>query len=229
MTAPITAPATRPSSPEPPAARPPARSARRHARRTATGATTVDRADRLALAVVGLAAIGLGLVPLLAADGTLDLRPPSALYADAVDAVQQHPGRWAGIAIVAGVVLTLLGLWGAWAQVRPRPDRGRLGTTRLPTGGPGRTTLAPAPVAHALAADVESVEGVHRATARIVALRPQPTIVLTVEVDPERGLAAVRHDLEAPLARVAAALDADTVDAEIRCTIARRSTRPRVA
>lgn len=223
-TSPVSSPAVRPA----PAAPRPRRVVRRERRRAATGAAPVDRLDRVLLAVLGLVAVALGTVVLLAGADVVALRSPAALHADAVASAGRHEAAWTAGAVGGGALVAVLALWWAWAQVRRRPERGRLGPTRLDVDGPGRTTLAPAPLARALAADVEQVDGVAAATARLVAVRPVPEVLVTVTAGLDCDLARLRADLEGPLARLAGALGVDAVHADVRLTVARRTTAPRV-
>ncbi|CAN5609704.1 hypothetical protein BH24ACT4_BH24ACT4_08480 [soil metagenome] len=196
------------------------RQARRRRRRARTGAARVDRVDRALLATLGLVAIAVGTLALLAAQGDrVDLREPRSLYLEAKDSVLAHSELWTAGAIAGGVVVALLGLLWAWSQVRPHPERGRLGETVLTGERRGRTSLAPAPVARALAADVRTVDGVVDASARVVALGQVPEVLLSIETLIGADLPAVRAALEAPLARLGASLGVQAVDLELRIKI----------
>ena len=195
------------------------RAARRRRRQAATGSAPADRADRFLLALFGLVAVGLGTVALLARNGTLDLRSPGSLYDDAVRSAIDHQEVWTGVAVAAAVVVAVLGLVWAWVQVRLRPERGRLGQTVMTRGPRGRTSLAPSGVARVLAADVARIDGVTDASARLTELRPVPEVLVSVELRADADLRAVRRALEAPLARMAASIGAEAVDAELRVRI----------
>lgn len=198
------------------------RERRRRRRQARTGARTVDRANRVLLALLGLVAIALGTVALLAGDGDrIDLRQPRSLYADARASAIDFPAVWAPAAVAGGLVVAALGLIWAWVQIRPRAERGRLGTTVVARSARGQTTLEPAPVARVLAADVRQIDGVVDASARLVALGRVPEMLLSVETMADAHLPTVRQAIEAPLARMAASLDTDAVDAELRIRIGR--------
>lgn len=186
-------------------------------RRARTGAARVDRVDRALLSIVGLTAIALGTLVLLAADGDLiDWREPGSLYREAKESVLAHPEIWTAGAVAGGTVVALLGLLWAWSQIRPHPERGRLDEAVLARDRRGRTSLAPAPVARALAADVRTVDGVVDASARLVALGPVPEVLLAVETLADADIPAVRAGIEEPLARLGASLGVQAVDLELR-------------
>ncbi len=197
------------------------RQRKRRRRQAATGATGVDRADRLLLGLIGLIAIGLGTVALLEADDRIGLRQPRSLYADARESAIEHQEIWTGAAIAAGILLVLLGLWWAWAQVRLRPERGRLGETVVARQRRGQTSIEPAPVARALAADVAALDGVTSASARLVALGELPEVLVSAQLEIDADVPRVRSAIEVPLARMAAALGVDAVDAELRFRVGR--------
>lgn len=210
---------------------PTARQDRRLSRITATGATVVDRVNRVALGVAGAVLVAVGVGGLLLGQGVITWSSPGREYARrAADAVG-NPDLAAGIAMGVCVVALLVGLRWALAQLRPVSDGERLGTFRVGDGSRGRTTVAAASVARAAAADLGRRPGVASAKVRLRALRPRARVTLAVELtidaDIEVGLAEIQGVLDRLLA--ALGTDGDHADAEVRIRFARPASAPRSA
>jgi hypothetical protein len=202
------------------------RSARRAARRAITGSDRTDRVNRLAMAVVGVLLIALGAAGLLLDGGMLRWTAPGRTYrrlaADAAGAVDLS----AAIATAVCLVLVLLGLRWALAQLRPGHDDGpRLVRITLPDTGRGRTTLAPAVLSRAASGDLARHPGVASARVRLHTLRPVPRALVVVELHLDADLAEVEQGISRALERLARVVDVAPIEAEIRLRFA-RSRRP---
>lgn len=199
---------------------------RRRRRRAASGATPVDRADRLILAVVGLVAAAAGAGVLALRDPT-EVRAPGEIYADVAEMAEANPSWWAyGGAALAGVV-ALLALWWAWLQVRRARTDGRESTTVVPGTSRGRTEFEPVGLAHAVGRDLASVDGVERARARFVALGRRPALVAVLWLADGADVGALRREIEGPVARSAGVLGVDDLEVELHLRF-RPPTGPRV-
>ncbi|MDQ6799013.1 MAG: alkaline shock response membrane anchor protein AmaP [Actinomycetota bacterium] len=212
--------------------RPTTRAGRRLDHITASGGGRIDRFNRglfLAVGVILAAAGGGGLV---LGEGVVAGTSPATLYARRADEAASRPDLAAGIAMAVCLVLLLVGLRWAFAQLRPVSDGERLANLTLFAGPRGRTTVAATTVAKAAAADISSRPGVTSAKVRLRALRPQTRVTLSVEMILDADPNAVLGELQDALTRLFGALDADRTNsqAEIRLRFARprplRSDRP---
>ena len=209
---------------------PPGRKAKRRtrvrSRRARTGITGVDRVNRVVLFLIGAGLIAAGTVALLSPQN-VDLRQPRRLYADGARNIIDNPDLAFAITVAAAVVLFLLGLRWAWAQISPASGDGRISTTTVSRSPKGVTTVEPVSVARALAADLESVEGVHEANVRVIAMGSRPDLLATLEVRRDVALDTVRQAIEEPLSRFCASTGTEDVEAEIRIRFV-DDTAPRV-
>jgi hypothetical protein len=202
------------------------RAARRAARTAATGSGRSDRVNRAVLAVVGVLLVVAGAAGLLLDGGTLHWTSPGRTYrrlaADAAGAVDLS----AAVAMAVCLVLFLVGLRWAAAQLRPVHDDGpRLTRITLPDSGRGRTTLAPAVLSRAASGDMARIPGVASARVRLHTLRPVPMALVVVELHLDADLAQVEEEISAGLERLARTVDVAPIEAEVRVRFA-RSRRP---
>ncbi len=178
-------------------------------------------ADRVVLAVAGLAGVALGAGYLLDRAGVVDVRAnlvlrPAALAAD-------EPW-WPWAVGVAAVVLLLLGLRWAVAHV----PVGRQGPVALRGGdSSGRLRADLGSVADAAADRLSGAWGVASASGRCVAERGRPTVVLAVSMSPQASPAALQPALDAVLAELAAVAGED-VPVRVEVTVARSARRGNV-
>ncbi len=211
--------------------RPNTRAGRRLDRITASGTGRIDRFNRALFVVVGVILVGVGGGGLLLGEGVIHTTSPGALYARRATNVATSPNLAAGIAMAVCLVVFLVALRWAFAQLRPVSDGERLGTLTLFTGPRGRTTVAAASVAKAASTDIASRPGVTSAKVRLRALQPQTRVTLSAELALDADPDAVLGELQAALTRLLGALDVDEADshAEIRLRFARppRSSRSR--
>jgi hypothetical protein len=213
--------------------RPSTRVGRRLDHITASGGGRVDRFNRALFLVVGAALVAAGTAGLLLGEGAIDGTSPGQFYTDRVADVTPSPNLAAAIAMAVCLVLFLLGLAWAFAQLRPVTDGHRLGTLTLSPGPRGRTTVGSTSVARAAAADIAGVPGVTSARVRLRALKPRAMVVVNVELDLGADIDAVLGTLRAAVSRLLAAVNADepSSETEIRLRFARpallsRSERP---
>lgn len=189
----------------------------RRRRRVGSGTAGVDRVNRAVLAVIGALATAAGVVAFLLDNGGITWsESPASLYrrlaADATGSVDLS----AAIAMAICLIAVLLGLRWAAAQLRPVTDGTRVGTIRLDDGPRGRTTAPGGAVAKAAAADFGRLDGVSNARVRLLAAAPVPRAVVTLEVAVDIDRDAVMAAIGEALGRLAGALGAQTVDADVR-------------
>ncbi|MDQ2728725.1 MAG: hypothetical protein M3Y91_12895 [Actinomycetota bacterium] len=210
--------------------RPTTRAGRRLDHITASGGGRIDRFNRALFVVVGLILAGAGGGGLLLAEGVIDGTSPGTLYARRAADASASPDLAAAIAMAVCLVVFLVGLRWAFAQLRPASEGERLATLTLSAGPRGRTTVAATTVARAAGADVTSQPGVASAKVRLRALKPQTRVTLSVELTLGADPDAVLGELEQALTRLFGALDVDESESqtEIRLRFARpaRLARP---
>ena len=200
---------------------PPALSARDR-RRVGGGIVATDRVNRAVLAVAGVVVAAAGVLVLLLGAGTLQWsETPASLYRSAAGDAAGAATVSAAVATAACLVLALVGLRWALAQLRPVTDGPRLGVVQLGDGERGRTTVPAAAVAKAAGADLASRHGVTSARVRLVALHPVPRAVVVVEMAVDADPGEVGHEIGDALGSLARSLGAPTVDADLRIRFGR--------
>ncbi|MGI5240152.1 alkaline shock response membrane anchor protein AmaP [Dactylosporangium sp. CA-139066] len=188
-----------------------------------------DRANRVALAVVGLVLLGLGCTGLLLGAGVFG---GSAAHRTLVDntvvrfAIAQRNWLWPVAAVIA-VVVALLALRWLHAVLF---STGRLAGIRVAgEPGAGRTTLISAALRDAVSGEIEQCHGVRSARTRVEGDPGAPRLAVTVHADRDADLAGLRHNIEQhALAHARHALDAPHLPIQLDLTTARRGG-PRVA
>jgi hypothetical protein len=213
--------------------RPSTRAGRRLERITAGGGGRIDRFNRGLFLVVGVVLTAAGTGGLLLGEGAIDGTSPGQFYSDRVADLTGSPNLATAIAMACCLVLFLLALAWAFAQLRPVTDGHRLGTLTLSPGPRGRTTVASTTVAKAAAADIAGVHGVTSARVRLRALKPKAMVVLNVELALDADPDTVLAEFRAAVTRLLGAINADvpSSETEIRLRFARpallsRSDRP---
>lgn len=184
--------------------------------------TSTDRVNRIVLGCLGVILTAAGVATLLLANGALQWsETPGSIYrrgtADALGAANLS----AAIAMAVCLVLLLVGLRWARAQLRPVSDGARLGTLRLGDGERGRTSVPASAVGRAAGADLASCHGVSAARVRLLAIHPVPRAVVVVEMAIDADPREVMLEVSAALGRLARALAAPTVDADLRLRFGR--------
>lgn len=206
--------------------RPAKRRTRAHRRRARFGITAVDRVNRWVLGLLAATLLAVGAIAILAQD-RLDIDPPARLYRDVSRNIIEQQRLSLAIVIGAALLIIVLGLRLAWAQVSPASGDGRVGTTTLGPSHRGTTTLAPVSAAKALASDIETIDEVSRASVRVTSIGSSADLIATIDLRRDASLKQLRHDLELPLERFGDSTGSAEVEAEIRFRVA-DETAPRV-
>lgn len=188
---------------------------------------TADRGNRTLLSLLALlllAAAGLGLALSLGAFGTAHAREPLLLPA-AQRFAHRNSGRFWPVVAVVAVILGLLALRWLLAQ---------FGTDRIhsldlePDTTTGATTVHTSAVTDALSAEIESYRGVARAAARLIGSEHDPDLVLAVTVQDRADLGALRDRIEEhAIAHARAALSAPTLPVRLQVSFAPGGRRVR--
>jgi hypothetical protein len=210
---------TRPPPPPPapaPAPPPRRRELRRRHRAAAHGTKPIDRFNRASLTILGLVLAATGTLGLLANTDTLSWQPPADTYRDLARNAADHSEAWTASAVASGLVLVVLGLWWAWKQIAPRTEGGRLHTAVIARTPQGTTTLEPAALAKAAAADLARLDDVTRARVRLAALDPAPQVIAWLDLRIDTDITTIQTLVDQPLARLAHAVDSPVLDCDLR-------------
>ncbi|MEV6923751.1 alkaline shock response membrane anchor protein AmaP [Dactylosporangium sp. NPDC051485] len=182
-----------------------------------------DRANRVALAILGLVLLGLGVAGLLLGAGVFGGR---AAHRTLVDndvvrfVISQRDWLWPVLAVIAVVVALLALRWllavlfstGRLAGIRVAGDRAA-----------GRTTLVSAALVDAVSSEIEQYRGVRSARTRVEGDPADPRLAVTVRADRDADLAALHRNIEHnALAHARHALDAPDLPIRLNLTTARR-------
>ncbi|MEV1294143.1 alkaline shock response membrane anchor protein AmaP [Pseudonocardia sp. NPDC049635] len=189
------------------------------------------RLNRSLLLLIGLVLLVAGAAGLAFGSGALrsllpGLDPSVPLLPGALD-----PPAWVPwVTLAAAVVVGLLALRWLLAQARRRPRTTRWGLPAAQVAGrdAGSTRLHSDHAAAALAADVESYDGVQRAAAVLTGDRTRPEVYLDVTAETGADLAALRGLIDDhALPRLRSALGADGARTELvlRLVEAKRAAR----
>lgn len=197
--------------------------ARRAARRAVARSTGGDRAVTILL---GLLALTAGVAALLVGLGVLGGNRARRPVLDplAVEAMRSHLPLARSVAIVAGLVLLVLGLVWALRSLRPerRPD------VVLDDSADEGLTVSSTALSDALRADAETVDGVSRARVRMVGTRTAPAIRMTLWLLEETDVREVWNELDhRVLARARDALGLSSLPTAVRLEL-EAATTPRV-
>ncbi|MGH9129369.1 MAG: hypothetical protein ACRDY2_10520 [Acidimicrobiales bacterium] len=188
-----------------------------------------DRVNRIGWVVVSLLLLAIGGLGLSLAEGAWGQASPRAVV-DPVVVRWWHDGGWKSFASVAfiGLVLLVLGLLLAWAELRRRGPAGlrdfeplpwpeRSHESAEPEASRGSTTVRAAPLSRALEADMRLIDGVQHASVGIRGRPGELELRARLEVDDQTELAAVGNQLDEVLGRLAltAGFGADLVDVTV--------------
>ncbi|MGP4113781.1 alkaline shock response membrane anchor protein AmaP [Streptomyces sp. 4N509B] len=183
--------------------------------------------NRVLLALVGLALLGLGLAVLAAAmdlprrwgvsppDGWSWRGPDDVLLTRADRTQWRDEGWWWPVVIGALAVLLLLALWWLLAQLRRR----RLAEVLVDSGDGVGALLRGRAMEDVVAAEVESLPGVERARVTLVGRRSQPRLRVGVLLAPQARPGETVRRLHAEAvehARASAGLAALPVEVRLR-------------
>ena len=179
--------------------------------------TSVDRANRVALGLVGLLAAAMGVYGLVRGSGATGSRAAEdpLLTQGVRDLVARSEGwLWP----VASLVCLALGFIGArWLLAQVRAPAGGELTLAEGRDSTGRTRVRAAGASAALASDIESYPGVRSATAYIVSDDPCPSLEVHASLDRDADPVDVRRKIEEhALPRLAHALERDVTARSIR-------------
>lgn len=134
--------------------------------------------ERTPATLLGLLAVGSGTAVLLVAAGVFGTARAGRPLIDpiAVDAITRNRVLTLTIAITAGMVLVIVGLWWTVRSVRPEvtPD---VALHDSPT-----TIISAGALSEAVQADAETVTGVYRARVRLVGQPDRPGLRLTLSL-----------------------------------------------
>lgn len=188
----------------------------------------IDGVNRFLLLLLGLVLATAGGLGLAAGEGAFDdLDSPGSVYDDARAEIVDDPDLWYAVILgVSGLVLLLSLVW-SYRQFASRPGGPHLSTVVLHADRRGRTTLEPARLARAIAADLETVDGVRDAKVHILSTGHEPTMRARLDVDRSVDPDALLERTEPALERAAQSFDAQRVIVRIRIDFAGRDT-PRV-
>lgn len=172
------------------------------------------RAERVFLTVVGLLALLAGSAALVVGLGWLGRLRAQVPVADpmVLDWLGDHH-LWAQIgAVLLGLLLLVLGLVFVIRSLRPEahPD---LELDHTATSGFRVTASA---LAHAVQADVEQLDGVSRARARVVGDRRHPALRLNLWLREDSDVKSVWHELESVLDRTKGCLGVTSLPTAVR-------------
>lgn len=147
-----------------------------------------------------------------------------------VDTLRAQPLLWRWVAVAAGVVLVVVGLWWTVRSVRPerRPD---LVLESGPDLGPDTSLRVTAGAAAEAVADrAAGLPGVVRTRGRMVGRADSPALRLTVWLDDEADVAEICRRLDSEIVTEARdALGIAHLPVAVRLELDTATTRPRVA
>lgn len=168
-----------------------------------TPATTAARkatgrpagAQRTLVGLIGLLSLAAGVVALVVSAGLLgDNRAASPILSPVVlDTLRAHQALARTVAITAGVVLIIVGL--VWAARAVAPERRP--NLLLDPSPDRRLEISASAIADALRTDVETIDGVNRARARMVGTTAAPALRLSLWLDDGADVRDVYRDLDA--------------------------------
>ena len=177
--------------------------------------------DRVLVLLLGLVLIVLGVAAIGWQVGFLADVWPDVPESAGVDTTQvTDSSAFVAIAVAAGVVLVLLGLWWLLAHL---PRRG-VGPLRLPSGDvPGALTVLPGP-AVATAADVLADDpGILSARGAVLTDRKERVVRLRVSTYPDADLAPVIRSCQVVLADLARVLPEHQLRSRVELTVLRKA------
>jgi len=177
--------------------------------------------DRVVVLLLGLLLLVLGIAIVGWQAGFLDDVWSSAPSSLAVDSRQvTDDGTFVPLAIAAGVILVLLGLWWLGAHI---PARG-VGSLRLPPGDvPGVLTVDPGAAVDAAADVLEDDPQVLSARGAVLTDRKQLVARLRVTAYPDADLGSLIRSCDAVLADLARVLPEQQLTSRVELSVRRRA------
>lgn len=179
-------------------------------------AVTRSAATERALGMLlGLLAVAAGTLVLLIGAGVLGADRASRPLVDpiAVDAISRNRILALAVAIAAGIVLVIVGLWATVGSLRPetKPD------VALDSSPANALTITAGALADAVRADAETVTDVHRARVRLVGDPHRPGVRLTLSLRQGADVRQVWSELDTHvLTRAREALGITTLPTAVR-------------
>lgn len=188
-----------------------------------------DRLNRLLLTILGLLALAIGTLGLVAGFGGFGQRLAHRRLFD--NTASHYIGRngdwlWILAALAALIILILALRWlylllfstdRAESVTVPSPN------TKQQTGG--QTHLIPAALSDAVAAEINTYRGVSAARARVLNDPRDPHLVVTVAIERGADIAALRNRIDhEALAHARTALDRPELPVQLDITIAKATT-----
>ncbi|MDQ4102314.1 MAG: alkaline shock response membrane anchor protein AmaP [Actinomycetota bacterium] len=157
-------------------------------------ATRAAGAQRALVGLIGLLSLATGTAALIVGSGLLGTNRAARPILDpiAVDTVGTHQTLARSIAIAAGVVLLVLGL--LWAARALKPERRP--NLILDFGPERRLEISASAIADALRADVEAIDGVSRARARMTGKSTAPILRLNLWLEDGADVRDIYQDLD---------------------------------
>jgi hypothetical protein len=183
-----------------------------------------DRANRFLLALLGLLLLAAGTTALLAGTDvfgrTVDRR--GLLDNPVTGFVGDNTWFWP-VAAVAAVVVALLALRWLITVLTPAPRAGNIAIAGDRSAG--RTTLSAGALDDALTTEIETYRGVHTARARVYGDPGNPRLDVTIGLDQDADLTALRHRVETEaLAHARQVLDDPDLPIGLEFTVTRHHT-----
>jgi hypothetical protein len=184
--------------------------------------------DRSRLALLGLVLLLAGTAAALLGWGVFGRGRAGRPLLDPmiVDALRAQPLLWRWVAIVAGVVLLVVGLWWAVRSLRPerRPD------LLLESGSDTTLLVTAGAAAEAVADRAAGLPGVSRTRGRMVGKAGSPALRLTVWLDDEADVGEICRRLDSEIvAEARDALGIAHLPVAVRLELDTVTTKPRVA
>ncbi|GAA1829075.1 hypothetical protein GCM10009772_03580 [Pseudonocardia alni subsp. carboxydivorans] len=195
-------------------------------------ATPPARLNRTLLFLIGLVLLAAGVFGLLFGTGVLrqvlpGIDPSVPLLPAGLTLPEWAP--WVTLAVAVVVGLLALRWLLAQARRRPRTSGWTLPSAQVAGRDAGTTRIHSDHAADALAADIESYDGVQRAAAALVGDRRRPEIHLDVTADDGADLAALRTRItDHALPRLRSALDIESGRADLVLRLAEAKEHSRV-
>jgi hypothetical protein len=173
------------------------------------------RLNRFMLALIGLLLLAAGAFGLLFGYGLLGSILPRLDRATPLIPPDVQLQAWTPyVAIAAAVIIGLLCLRWLLTQALRRPTASTWRLHRDPARG--TTLLGADTAANALAADIETYRGVHKASASLIGTRTQPNLHVDVTAEENTSVTALRDRIAShALPRLCQALETDAVPADL--------------
>ncbi len=171
--------------------------------------------ERTLTTLLALVALAGGIVVLLVGTGALGSARAGRSLVDpiAVDVLRANRSLVLALAIVAGLLLVLLGLWWALRSLRPEPKPDLVLDGSRGTG----LTVSSGAVSEAVRADAETVPGVQRARVRLVGDTDNPALRITLWLQQGSDVRDIWNGLDTRvLSRARDALGVERLPAAVR-------------